>query len=167
MKEISANNLYSFSLSKANLIYTKNRILMGLRLLAEGLGFRGTSRVLGIKLDTIRKWLAVAALHCEPVSNMLLRDLKLSQVQVDELWTFVKKNHQDLSGPTPPEPHFFPQRGEDVAWERRGSGGPLLRSFVSVWPPWWGIAISMVPADSSARFKGAWMVRSRSLLLTA
>jgi hypothetical protein len=36
--------------------------------------------------------LATAALHCEQVSEILLRDLKLSQVQVDELWTFVKKN---------------------------------------------------------------------------
>jgi hypothetical protein len=65
---------------------------MGLHLLAEGLGLRGTSRVLDTKLDTARRWLAVAALHCEQVSDMLLRDLKLSQVQVDELWTFVKKN---------------------------------------------------------------------------
>ncbi len=70
----------------------KKKVLMGLRLLAEGLGLRGTSRVLEIKLDTIRRWLATAALHCEQVSDMLLRDLKLSQVQVDELWTFVKKN---------------------------------------------------------------------------
>ena len=69
----------------------KKRVLMGLRLVAEGLGLRGTSRVLEIKLDTIGKWLAVSALHCEPVSDLLLRDLKLSQVQVDELWTFVKK----------------------------------------------------------------------------
>ena len=70
----------------------RKRVLMGLRLLAEGLGLRGTSRVLEIKLDTIRRWLATAALHCEQVSDILLRDLKLSQVQVDELWTFVKKN---------------------------------------------------------------------------
>jgi hypothetical protein len=47
---------------------------------------------LEIKLDTVRRWLASAALHCEQVSEMLLQDLKLSQVQVDELWTFVKKN---------------------------------------------------------------------------
>jgi len=70
----------------------KKKVLLGLKLLAEGLGLRGTSRVLEIKLDTIRGWLATAALHCEQVSDMLLRDLKLSQVQVDELWTFVKKN---------------------------------------------------------------------------
>lgn len=70
----------------------RKKVLMGLRLLAEGLGLRGTSRVLEIKLDTIRRWLATAAVHCEQVNDMLLRDLKLSQVQVDELWTFVKKN---------------------------------------------------------------------------
>ena len=75
-----------------NLRSPKKKVLMGLRLLAEGLGLRGTSRVLEIKLDTIRRWLATAALHCEQVNDMLLRDLKLSQVQVDELWTFVKKN---------------------------------------------------------------------------
>jgi transposase-like protein len=70
----------------------KKKVLMGLKLLAEGLGLRGTSRVLETKLDTARRWLAVAALHCEQVSDILLRDLKLSQVQVDELWIFVKKN---------------------------------------------------------------------------
>jgi transposase-like protein len=72
----------------------KKKVLKGLQMLAEGLGLRGTARVLEIKLDTIRRWLAVAAAHCEQVSDQLLRDLKLSQVQVDELWTFVKKNTQ-------------------------------------------------------------------------
>lgn len=70
----------------------KKKVLMGLKLLAEGLGLRGTSRVLEVKLDTVRGWLSMAARHCEQVSDMLLRDLRLSQVQVDELWTFVKKN---------------------------------------------------------------------------
>jgi transposase-like protein len=84
----------------------RKKVLMGLRLLAEGLGLRGTSRVLEIKLDTIRRWLATAALHCEQVSDMLVRDLNLSQVQVDELWTFVKKNTKiplDRSSPKPSE----------------------------------------------------------------
>src|SRR5512135_2047155 len=88
----------------------KKRVLMGLRLLAEGLGLRGTSRVLEIKLDTIRKWLAVAALHCEQVSDLLLRELKLSQVQVDELWTFVKKNTQIPLDRPPQSPVSSSQR---------------------------------------------------------
>ena len=88
----------------------RKKVLMGLRLLAEGLGLRATSRVLEIKLDTIRKWLAVAALHCEQVSDMLLRDLKLSQVQVDELWTFVKKNTKISLGGQPQGPVSSPKR---------------------------------------------------------
>jgi len=72
----------------------KRTILLGLRLLAEGLGLRGTARVLEVKLDTVRGWLAMAAQHCDHVSRLLLRELRLSQVQVDELWTFVKKNTQ-------------------------------------------------------------------------
>jgi len=70
----------------------KRTVLLGLRLLAEGLGLRGTARVLEVKLDTVRHWLRVAAQHSDQVSRSLLRDLKCSQVQVDELWTFVKKN---------------------------------------------------------------------------
>lgn len=69
----------------------KKKMLMGLRLLAEGLGLRGTSRILQVKHSTIRRWLATSTLHCEQVSDMLLRGLKLSQVQADKLWTFVKK----------------------------------------------------------------------------
>ncbi len=72
----------------------KATILLGLRLLAEGLGLRGTARALEVKLDTVRGWLAMAAQHCDHVSHLLLRELQCSQVQVDELWTFVKKNTQ-------------------------------------------------------------------------
>lgn len=75
-----------------NLRTPKKTFLLGLQLLAEGLGLRGTARVLHVKLDTVRGWLAAAARHCEDVSRLLIRDLTLSQVQVDELWTFVKKN---------------------------------------------------------------------------
>jgi transposase-like protein len=75
-----------------NLRSPRKKVLMGIRLLAEGLGLRGTSRVLEVKVDTIRRWLATAASHCEQVSDILVRDLNLSQVQVDEVWSFVKKN---------------------------------------------------------------------------
>ena len=98
----------------------KQRILIGLRLLAEGLGLRATCRVLRIKLDTIRKWLAVAALRCEQVSDLLLRNLKLSQVQVDELWTFVKK--------TPRSPWTDNLRGP--SHPPKGRGGSLRTTWI-------------------------------------
>lgn len=70
----------------------KKKVLLALRLIAEGLGLRGTARVLEVKPDTVRGWVAAAAKHCDETSQMLIRNLKLSSVQVDELWTFVKKN---------------------------------------------------------------------------
>ena len=70
----------------------RRRVLLALRLLVKGLSLRGTAEVMEVKLDTIRRWLRAAAAHSEAVSQVLLKDLRLSQVQVDELWTFVKKN---------------------------------------------------------------------------
>jgi transposase-like protein len=70
----------------------RRKVLLALRLLVKGLSLRGAAEVLGVKRDTIRRWLGHAAAHSEAVSQVLLKDLHLSQVQVDELWTFVKKN---------------------------------------------------------------------------
>lgn len=70
----------------------RRQVLLALRLLVKGLSLRGAAEVLEVKLDTIRRWLRAAAAHSEAVSLVLLKDLRLSQVQVDELWTFVKKN---------------------------------------------------------------------------
>lgn len=70
----------------------QHKVLMALKLLVKGLSLRGTAEVLGVKLDTVRNWLRKAAQHSAAVNQMLVRDLRLSQVQVDELWTFVKKN---------------------------------------------------------------------------
>lgn len=82
----------------------KRTVLLGLRLLAEGLGLRGTARVLEVKLDTVRGWLALAAQLCDHVSHLLLRELRLSQVQVDELWTFVKKTPRSPWADNPQAP---------------------------------------------------------------
>jgi transposase-like protein len=70
----------------------QRKVLMALKLLVKGLSLRGTAEVLEVKLDTVRNWLKRAAQHSAAVNHMLIRDLRLSQVQVDELWTFVKKN---------------------------------------------------------------------------
>lgn len=79
-------------------------VLMALKLLVKGLSLRGTAEVLEVKLDTVRNWLRRAAQHSAAVNQMLVRDLHLSQVQVDELWTFVKKNTQIPLGGQPEGP---------------------------------------------------------------
>jgi len=70
----------------------EEKILLALKLLVKGMSLRGTAEVLGTKLDTIRHWLRLAAKQSEKVSQILIKNIEVSRVQLDELWTFVKKN---------------------------------------------------------------------------
>jgi len=70
------------------------RVCQALVLLAEGNSLRATARILHAKLDTIRAWLRRAGAHAQAVNEYLLARYPLSQAQLDELWSFVKKNRR-------------------------------------------------------------------------
>ena len=57
----------------------------------EGVGVRATARLMGIDKDTVNRVILRAGEHCELVLSNLLRSLNMTEVQLDELWTFVKK----------------------------------------------------------------------------
>jgi transposase-like protein len=69
----------------------EDKVILALKLLLKGLSVRGIAEVLEVKPDTILAWLRRAAKHSEEVENLLLRDLKVTKVELDELWTFVQK----------------------------------------------------------------------------
>jgi IS1 family transposase len=73
------------------------KICQALAALAEGLSLRATARVFGVDKDTVCAWLKKAARHSEQVSNYLMQNLNVPEVQMDELWTFVQKKEQHLS----------------------------------------------------------------------
>ena len=58
---------------------------------AEGVGVRATARLLGIDKDTVNRVILRAGEHCEQVLSNLLSSLRMTEAQLDELWTFVKK----------------------------------------------------------------------------
>ena len=62
-----------------------------LQTLAERGSLRGTARLTGHKKDTIAFWHKRAGEQAEALREYLLQDLHLDRVQVDELYTFVKK----------------------------------------------------------------------------
>lgn len=70
----------------------EEKVLMALKLLLKGMPLRGVAEVMEVKLDTVRRWLRVAAEQSEEVNALLLRELKVTQVELDALWSFVKKN---------------------------------------------------------------------------
>lgn len=67
------------------------KILQTLKAVIEGGGIRAAERMTGVHRDAITKWLTRAGQHVEQVEDMLVKDLKVSEVQMDEMWTFILK----------------------------------------------------------------------------
>jgi IS1 family transposase len=66
-----------------------DKMIFALKVMAEGLGIRSTARALELDANTVQDWLKQGAKHMEAVSDYLMRELNLSQVQVDELWALL------------------------------------------------------------------------------
>jgi transposase-like protein len=69
----------------------KDKVIMALKLLLKGVSVRGIADVLDSKPDTVLSWLHRAAKHSQEIEDILLGELKVSKVELDELWTFVQK----------------------------------------------------------------------------
>ena len=57
--------------------------------LAEGLGIRGTARGFEVDPQTVRQWLVEAAEQLQAFSQYFLHDLRVRQVQLDELFALL------------------------------------------------------------------------------
>jgi IS1 family transposase len=68
--------------------------------LAEGLGIRGTARVFEIDPNTVLGWLVEAAEHLRAFSQYFLHDVRVTQVQLDELYALLSavKNGEISAG---------------------------------------------------------------------
>jgi IS1 family transposase len=79
-------------------IHTDERIYtIATRALAEGNSLRGTGRIVGIDKDTVCDWLDKSGRHCRAVTTYLFNNLHITECQLDELWSFVRKKEARLS----------------------------------------------------------------------
>ena len=70
------------------------------REIVETGGIRATERKVHVHRDTITNLINALGEHALRMTNYLVRDLGLSAYEVDELWTFIKKNRKGLSKTT-------------------------------------------------------------------
>jgi len=68
--------------------------------LVEKIGIRGIGRVMERNKNTIMLFTDKLAIRCKQANEFFLKDIQLSQVEIDELWTFVKKNKRKLDKKT-------------------------------------------------------------------
>ena len=76
---------------------TKNETINVCKLVVEKNGIRSIERITGHHRDTIGRLIDDLAKHASMVNDVLLNEVKLDTFEVDEFWTFVKKNKRKLS----------------------------------------------------------------------
>lgn len=62
-----------------------------LKALSEGIGIRAAARIFDLDKKTVVLILERAAEHCKRVSEQLIKNYRMDECQLDELWSFVKK----------------------------------------------------------------------------
>ena len=58
---------------------------------------RAAEEITGHKYETISVWLKRAAAHAAAITQVLASDLRLSQVEIDEFWSFVQIKRGQLA----------------------------------------------------------------------
>ena len=61
---------------------------------------RAAEEITGHKYETSSVWLKRASSHAVAITQVLANDLHLSQVEIDEFWSFVQKKRAHLSSRT-------------------------------------------------------------------
>jgi IS1 family transposase len=73
---------------------TMEKAVMALKLLLEGASVRSVERVTDLHRDTILKLLVVAGEKCEKIMGRYVRNVKVQDVEVDEVWSFLGKKEK-------------------------------------------------------------------------
>lgn len=84
----------------------EEKVLMALKMLLVRVDLTGIAFVLGVTEESVLEWLERAAAKAEEINRHLLRDLPVTQVQLDELWNFIRRKHAeqvDSAGESLPE----------------------------------------------------------------
>ena len=90
--------------------------------LAEGLGIRGTAHVFEVDPNTVLQWLVEAADQLRAFSRHILHDVRVGQVQLDELFALLSAvKDGEVSAAEAIERLERCPRGSGSRWTRRAS----------------------------------------------
>jgi len=70
----------------------RERVVQALKMVVERGSMRGAARAIGVDKDTICEWVKKASEHAKTFSEYMVKDLHMTAIEVDELWTTVKKS---------------------------------------------------------------------------
>jgi IS1 family transposase/transposase-like protein len=77
----------------------EEKVMMALKMLLVKVALSDIGFVLGVTEETVLEWLRRAAQKAHEINAHLLRDLPVTQVQLDEMWNFIRRKHAQQAGP--------------------------------------------------------------------
>jgi hypothetical protein len=77
----------------------EEKVMMALKMLLVKVALSDIGCVLGVTEDTVRAWRGSAAKKAHEIHTHLLRDLPVTEVQLDEMWSFIRRKHAQHAGP--------------------------------------------------------------------
>jgi transposase-like protein len=82
----------------------EDKVIMALKMLLVKVALSDMGFVLGVTEETVLEWLRRAAQKAHEINTHLLRDLPVTQVQLDEMWSFIRRKQAqqaDADGESP------------------------------------------------------------------
>lgn len=89
----------TFGTPMYRLRHTPTEVAQALRVVMRRGSLSAAEELTGHKYETIGRWLRLAGLHADEITDVLVHDLHLTAVEVDAFWSFVKKSVALLGTP--------------------------------------------------------------------
>lgn len=77
----------------------EEKVMMALKMLLVKVALSDISFVLGVTEETVLEWRRRAAQKAHEINGHLLRDLPVTQVQLDEMWSFIRRKPAQQAEP--------------------------------------------------------------------
>jgi IS1 family transposase/transposase-like protein len=77
----------------------EEKVMMALKMLLVKVALSDLSFVLGVTEETVLEWRRRAAQKAHEINGHLLRALPVTQVQLDEMWSFIRRKHAQQAEP--------------------------------------------------------------------
>jgi len=77
----------------------EEKVMMALKRLLVTVALSDISFVWGVTEETVLEWLRRAAQKARELNVSLLRDLPVTQLQLDEMWSFIRRKHAQQADP--------------------------------------------------------------------
>ncbi len=121
----------------------EEKVIMALKMILVNVGITGISFVLNVKKDTVLVWLDRAYQKAEEINRALLKELPVTQVELDEMWSFVKRKISNKSKDKEPESCQEAEDGRQWIWISYAREYRLILAMV-VGPRTFETALSLI-----------------------